>query len=195
MSSPPPPPAPQPEPGQISIGSLHAAVLRETESDSLLELDPDFYRNLADFIGDLGGQEFDGVEGEIKEGAVGMATELTSLLVGIRMGKISGSADPGIGNLLDEEKFVLDSQEERRERREMIVSATIGGRREFLESLAQGHKTRRVVVRFLKDVDEIVGADLGRYGPFRTEDVATIPHENALALIAQDAAARVRWKD
>ncbi len=50
---------------------------------------------------------------------------------------------------------------------------------------------RRVVVRFLKDVPAIVGADLKTYGPFKSEDVASIPVENAKVLIRQGLAIEV----
>jgi len=183
------------EPNQISINSLHHTVLRETEDDSLLEIDPNFYRNLSDFIGNLRKQEFDGVENKIKDTLIEMTTELTSLLLKIRLDKISKSSDFEIGYLLDEEKFILDSQDEQRERTEMILSATINGKSKFLESLAQNHKTKKIVIRFLNEVDEIVGADLEKYGPFKTEDIATIPYENAQALIAKNIATKVRWED
>ena len=183
------------EPNQININSLHHTVLRETEDDSLLEIDPNFYRNLSDFIGNLRKQEFDGVENKIKDTLIEMTTELTSLLIKIRLDKISKSSDFKIGYLLDEEKFILDSQDEQRERTEMILSATINGKSKFLESLAQNHKTKKVVIRFLNEVDEIVGADLEKYGPFKTEDIATIPYENAQALIAKNIATKVRWED
>ena len=39
------------ESNQIDINSLHHTVLRETENDSLLEIKPNFYRSLSDFIG------------------------------------------------------------------------------------------------------------------------------------------------
>ena len=183
------------EPNQININSLHYTVLRETEDDSLVEIDPNFYRNLSDFIGNLRKQEFDGVENKIKDTLIEMTTELTSLLIKIRLDKISKSPDFKIGHLLDEEKFILDSQDEQRERTEMILSATINGKSKFLESLAQNHKTKKVVIRFLNEVDEIVGADLEKYGPFKTEDIATIPYENAQALIAKNIATKVRWED
>ena len=183
------------ESNQIDINSLHNTVLRETENDSLSEIKPNFYRNLSDFIGNLRKQEFDGVENKIKDTMIEMATELTSLLIHIRLDKISKSSDLEIGYLLDEEKFILDSQDEQKERIEMILSATINGKPKFLESLAQNHKTKKIVIRFLKEVDEIVGADLEKYGPFKTEDIATIPYENAQALITKNAATKVRWED
>ena len=179
----------------IDIGFLHQTVLRETENDSILEINPNFYRNLADFIGNLRKQEFDGIENKIKNNLIEMATELTSLLIKIRLDKISKTPELEIGYLLDEEKFILDSQEDQKERVEMILSAMINGKSKFLESLAQSHKTKKIVVRFLNDVDEIIGADLEKYGPFKTEDIATIPYENAQALIAKNIATKVRWED
>ena len=183
------------ESNQINIDFLHQTVLRETENDSLVEISPNFYTNLSDFIGNLRKQEFDGVENKIKNTMIEMATELTSILIHIRLEKILKSSNLEIGYLLDEEKFILDSQEEQKERIEMILSATINGKSKFLESLSQNHKTKKIVVRFLKEVDEIVGADLEKYGPFKTEDVATIPYENAQALIAKNAATKIRWDD
>jgi DNA replication factor GINS len=183
------------ESNTIDIHSLHNTVLRETENDSILEINPNFYRNLANFIGNLKKQEFDGIENEIKNTMIEMVTELTSLLIQIRLDKISKTSDLEISYLLDEEKFILDSQEDQRERIEMILSATINGKSKFLESLAQNHKTKKIVIRFLNEVDEIVGADLEKYGPFKTEDIATIPYENAQALISKNVATKVHWED
>ncbi len=59
---------------QIDLNSLHNTVLRETENDSILEIDPNFYRNLSDFIGNLKKQEFDGVESKIKDALIEMST-------------------------------------------------------------------------------------------------------------------------
>ena len=180
---------------EININNLYLVVLRETENDSIQEIDPNFYRQLSDFIGNLKKQEFDGVESKIKEKLIQMATELTSLLINIRLDKISKLDKIEFENLLDEEKFILDSEEEQRERTEMILSATINGKSKFLESLSQSHKTKTVVIRFLQEVDEVVGADLEKYGPFKTEDIATIPYENAQALISKNIATKVRWED
>ena len=183
------------ETNEIDLNKLHHVVLRETESDTIQEINPDFYRNLSDFIGDLKKQEFDGVESKIKETIIDTATELTSLLINIRLDKISKLDNIDFKNLLDEEKFILDAEEEQRERIEMILSATINGKSKFLESISQNHKTKTVVIRFLQEVDEIIGADLEKYGPFKTEDIATIPYENAQALIAKNIATKVRWED
>jgi DNA replication factor GINS len=181
------------ESNKIDINKLHITVIRETEIDLIQELEPDFYRNISDFLGNLKKQEFDGVENKIKEAMIDMGTELIQLLINIRLDKISKSEYTR--NLLDEEKFILDAKTEQRERTEMIFSAIINGKSKFLESISQNHKTKTVVIRFLHEVGEIVGADLEKYGPFKPEDIATIPYENAQALIAKNIATKVRWED
>ena len=110
------------ESNQIDINSLHNTVLRETENDSLLEINPNFYRFLSDFIGNLRKQEFDDVENKIKDTMIEMVTELTSLLIHIRLEKISNSDDFDISYLLDEEKFILDSLDEQNERIISVLS-------------------------------------------------------------------------
>ncbi len=183
------------ESNEIDINSLHAIVLRETESDSIQEISPNFYRGLSDFIGNLKKQEFDGIESKIKQSLIDMATELTSLLLHTRLEKIIRLDSIDFTNLLDEEKFILDAEEQKRERTEMILSATINGKSKFLESISQNHQTKTLVLRFLQEVDEIVGADLEKYGPFKPEDIATIPYENAQALVTKKVATKIHWND
>ena len=97
--------------------------------------------------------------------------------------------------LTDEEKFVIDSNEEMNERKDMIISGIINGKSKFLESTSKKHKVKPVAVRFVKQFDEIVGVDLEKYGPFKPEDIATIPNENAQALISNGVALKVRIEE
>ncbi|MEM2134294.1 MAG: hypothetical protein Q6366_010530 [Candidatus Freyarchaeota archaeon] len=45
-----------------------------------------------------------------------------------------------------------------------------------------------IPIRFLKQIPAIVGSDMKIYGPFQVEDIATLPRENAKALILKNAA-------
>ena len=94
-------------------------------------------------------------------------------------------------NLLDEEKFIIDSSNEMIERNEMILSGILGGKTKVLESISQNYKTKPISVRFLKDVEQITGADSETYGPFKLEDIATIPNENAQELIIKNLAVKI----
>ncbi|MEM2280505.1 MAG: hypothetical protein QXZ68_00740 [Candidatus Bathyarchaeia archaeon] len=61
----------------------------------------------------------------------------------------------------------------------------------LVEGLAE--KARKmVVVRFIKDVPAIIGADMKAYGPFKCEDVAVLPVENARILIRQKLAEEIK---
>ncbi len=50
---------------------------------------------------------------------------------------------------------------------------------------------KRVVLRFIKTVPAVIGTDMKKYGPFMTEDVASVPLENAKILIRQGLAEKV----
>ena len=51
------------------------------------------------------------------------------------------------------------------------------------------------VVRFLQDIPEIVGTDLKIYGPYKKEDVASLPDQNARALVKQGAAKEIEVRN
>ncbi len=178
-----------------NINSLYSIVQREIENDTVQELEPDFYTNISDYIGKLKRSEYDNIEAKIKEALIKMTSELIEILLRNRLQKSIGPELVNHTNLLDEEKFILDCEEEKRERAEMILSSTLNGKSKFLESISQKHKTKTTVVRFLKETDQIVGVDLEKYGPFKSEDIATIPYDNAQALISKNVVTKVRWED
>jgi DNA replication factor GINS len=51
------------------------------------------------------------------------------------------------------------------------------------------------IVRFIQDIPEVVGVDLKIYGPFRKEDVASLPLPNAQALERQGVARVIEVKN
>ena len=95
----------------------------------------------------------------MKVALVNMVTEMTSLLMQIRIEKSIKSNQIDYTNLLDEEKFIFDSQNEMQERKEMVLSGALNGKSKLLDSIAKNHKTKSTVVRFLKEIDQMVGAD------------------------------------
>ena len=97
--------------------------------------------------------------------------------------------------LLDEEKYILNSQEEMIERKEVILSGILNGKAKLLKSIVQNNKTKLIAVRFLEEVEEISGADAKKYGPFKPEDIATLPYENAQNLISKNSAVKIHWEN
>jgi hypothetical protein len=55
-------------------------------------------------------------------------------------------------------------------------------------------ETKLAVVRFLKEVPELIGPDLKCYGPFRPEDISNLPLELATSLMAQGFAVEILMK-
>jgi DNA replication initiation complex subunit (GINS family) len=71
---------------------------------------------------------------------------------------------------------------------------------EFLKGILHGRplkvdvvkeRSKLVPVRFLKDTPAIIGADMKTYGPFKPEDIGTVPIENANVLVKQGLAAKI----
>jgi DNA replication factor GINS len=52
-------------------------------------------------------------------------------------------------------------------------------------------KHKRIAMRILKEIPAIIGADMKTYGPFKAEDVASVPLENARILAKQNLAEKV----
>ena len=50
---------------------------------------------------------------------------------------------------------------------------------------------KRIVLRFVKEIPAVIGADMKAYGPFMVEDVASLPLENAKILVKQGLAVAV----
>lgn len=117
---------------KIDVNSLYAILLREVENDSVQEVDPNLYHNIAEFLGNLKNHDYDGIESKITESLVKMITEMTSILLKIRIEKVTSLDEIDYSNLLDEERFILDSEDELRQRKDTILSATLNGRLKLL---------------------------------------------------------------
>jgi len=175
----------------LDLKNLHVIVMQEFQTEEPQELGTDFYQNLSNFIGKLKNEEYDGIEKKTKNQIITTTTNLTELLINKRLEKISTIPMISHTTLNDEEKFIVDSNDEMNERKNMILSGIINGKSKFLEITCTKHKIKPVTVRFVKEFDEIVGVDLEKYGPFKPEDIATIPNENAQALISNGIALKI----
>ena len=60
-----------------------------------------------------------------------------------------------------------------------------------LLKIEKAGKQVMLVLRFVKEIPALVGADMKTYGPFFPEDIATLPSENARILIKQGVAIQV----
>ena len=63
-----------------------------------------------------------------------------------------------------------------------------------LQHLERKKKPKTIVVRILQEIPAIIGSDMKAYGPFKPEDIATLPPENARVLIKQGVAVEIEAK-
>lgn len=69
-----------------------------------------------------------------------------------------------------------------------IAADILRGRPPKIASDLSMKKPKRLLIRFLQAIPAIVGPDMKTYGPFKEEDVAYLPTENAEVLIKRNIA-------
>lgn len=172
----------------LDIKALYGMLVREIENDSLQYIQPSIYRDIANMLSNLKGQGYDGLEAKVKDSLASLVTDIAKALLDARLVKIRSSDAINYANLTDEERYIAEAEKEMRSRFELVLSATVNGRAKALEAIALKARTLQVLVRFIKPMEAITGADNARYGPFEEEDVAVLPFENARALIEKGIA-------
>jgi DNA replication initiation complex subunit (GINS family) len=84
------------------------------------------------------------------------------------------------------------------------IASSIESYQNFLKGVLSGNssavkveakeKPKKRVLRFLREVPSIIGADMKPYGPFKPEDIASVPVENAKMLVKQGLAVEIETK-
>ena len=121
------------EQDEININHLYATVSLESENNTIQEVDSDIYRSISKLIGNLKSKEYDGIEAKIKDALIDMIYELASSLLKLRLEKAL-LENSELSMLLDEEKLILNSQQEMQEKKEEFLSGILNGKSELLGS-------------------------------------------------------------
>ena len=176
----------------LALKDLYRLLKREIETNSLQQIEPDTFQKIAASLGSLKGQGYEGVEAKVRDRLVELLAGSGRLLIEARLHKLRMSKDPlDYSKLTDEEKYALDGISDSDARIEEIISATAKGRVKVLEAMAVQVRSKQVLVRFLKPIESFVGVDMNKYGPFREEDVASLPLENARSIVDSGLAVQV----
>jgi DNA replication factor GINS len=176
---------------------LYDAWLKEKENAELQRLPKDFYVNLAEYMGRIRqeGRMLDqkSAKARLVSRELSNTKRLMEELAKLRFKKIVELTTSSI----PVEKEALTDEEERIL---LGMKPSVEGFQSFLKEFLRGkiarieertEQSRRVLLRFLKEIPAIVGADLKVYGPFQAEDVATLPAENAKVLVKQGVAMEI----
>jgi len=178
--------------GGLALKDVYRLLKREIETSSLQQIDPDTFQKIAELLGTLKGQGYEGVEAKVRDRLTELLANSARLLIESRLYKLRSHLElVDYSKLTDEEKYALDGMSDSAARIDEVISATIKGRVKVLESIAVKVRSKQVLVRFLKPIESFVGVDMNKYGPFQQEDVASLPLENARSIVGSGLAVQV----
>jgi DNA replication factor GINS len=181
---------------ETTLEYLKRQLESETQSDALVPLPNDFYSSLSAYCQKLKRSASSGVS-EVSQRLIvtqsKMIESMVSQLLKLRTRK--AMQQNALIQLLPEERYVCSAEQKFQKRFQTMVEAVSGGQPSFVEFAHQTESQRNVTVRFTKHVNELVGLDMRRYGPFEVDDVASIPAASADILIAGGDALEVHTRD
>jgi DNA replication factor GINS len=170
--------------GSLALKDVYKMLEKEIETPTLQSIEPDTFQKIAEALGSLKDQPYEGVEAKVRDRMVEMLEISSILMIETRQVKISSSEEIlDYSKLTDEEKYILDGKRESNKRVDEVVAALVKGRPKVLESISAKMHSKQIVVRFLKPIEAFVGIDMNKYGPYAQEDVASLPFENARSII------------
>lgn len=187
----------------LTIEDVYNLLLTEIQIPTLQSIPLDTYQNIANLLGNIKGQGYEGIEAKIRDRMVETISKSAQLLLECRHQKLkeyqheilssSSSAATAVdySKLTDEEKYILDGEKESDKRRNAVLAATINGRPKVMESMSAKIRAKQIVIRFIKSMEQFVGVDMTKYGPFQEEDVAVLPFENARSFIEKGIAIEI----
>lgn len=183
----------------------------EIENDKLISLSPDFYVRLAEYMNNIKKENMlletkKGIKANLLAKEMANARRMTGELVSTRYRKaaklvVAGQEMP-LKNLAPEEQVLFRALGSSGNAFVRFKEGLLEGQLEKtcpespVQSVAEASRIihHRIVLRFLKPVPSIIGADMKSYGPFLVEDVASLPSENARILVKQGLAKAVEIK-
>lgn len=183
----------------LDYASLYDAWKREKNNSELQRLHKKFYEELSKYIGahreELQMLDENTLRAKLAADESVKIEELFKDLIRTRCKKILTVTFEEVhlpSDLLtsEEEAYYGDvlSVYEKSKRLERSI---LMGRRLKPNETRSGEGLKTVLIRFLQNTPAIIGSDTRAYGPFKAEDVASLPIENAESLIKHGIAVKV----
>ena len=173
---------------------LYKAWKAEKTTEKPQQLPGDFYQRASGYLkgleDDSAASDTRTIQGSLVVNERDIAKRLLEELKRTRLEKIVNAAKDGSTMNTD-----YLTEEERTLVKQFNDSLTAYKERERAEPVVVPEESNELsVVRFLKDIPEIVGVDLKIYGPYKKEDIGSLPNQNAKALIKQGTAKEIDVK-
>jgi len=165
-----------------------------------------FYQNISNLVSLLKEQNekennetTEKISKEINSNLINLVVRLTTLIFVLRCKKIFNSSKSQnmfeYSNLTDEEKYVFFGNREREQRINIVLKMLLEGKSKTLEKIVSSINQNFVIIRFLDSMEQFVGVNMNKYGPYQRDDVAILPFENARSIIENNKAVEIRKVD
>jgi len=181
---------------ETTLENLKRRLDSESASESLTPLPSDFYSSLSTYSQKLKRSASSGaseVSVRLITTQLRMIASMVRQLLQLRTKK--AMQQNALLQLLPEERYVCSAEQKFQKRFQTLVDAVASGQPSFVEFAHVSESQRSVTVRFVKRINELVGLDMRRYGPFEADDIASIPAASADILIAGGDAVEVFTRD
>jgi len=191
----------------IKIDDIFNILKAEIHLDSGPQPVPhNFYQNISNLVSllkDQNEKENNGatekISKEISSNLINLVVKLTTLIFVLRCKKIFDSSKSQnmfeYSNLTDEEKYVFFGNREREQRINIVLKMLLEGKSKTLEKIVSSINQNFVIIRFLDSMEQFVGVNMNKYGPYQRDDVAILPFENARSIIENNRAVEIRKVD
>ena len=191
----------------IKIDEIFNILKAEIHLDSGPQPVPhNFYQNISNLVSllkDQNEKENNGatekISKEISSNLINLVVKLTTLIFVLRCKKIFDSSKSQnmfeYSNLTDEEKYVFFGNREREQRINIVLKMLLEGKSKTLEKIVSSINQNFVIIRFLDPMEQFVGVNMNKYGPYQRDDVAILPFENARSIIENNRAVEIRKVD
>ena len=181
----------------MSYMELLKAWLKERHEEDLQALSPSLYKEVGEYMMRMREEtrmmERGTMRSRISERERENVEKMIEDLFRLRLRKIiltelSGEEVEVEMLTMEERRFLLELKRDLSEHQENLKSILRG---RVPELKAKPRRSGFKVIRILEHIPAIIGIDLKTYGPFKPEDVAAIPVENAENLIRRGLAVEV----
>ncbi|UCG44924.1 MAG: hypothetical protein JSV58_05935 [Candidatus Bathyarchaeota archaeon] len=181
----------------IMYNELYKAWKKESETPAIQTLHKGLYINLANYVKKVREEsrmlDEKTTNAKLRQLELRNVTRMVHELIRLRLEKAmektkNAEALPQEGLTVEEKKFTEELSllaESYQELSRRILRGTLRN--------TKGDKRlkKKMLVLFLQETPAIIGSDMKTYGPFKPENTATLPPENARILIKQGIAVEV----
>jgi len=188
---------------RIDLSFVTNLLLKEVQIPPLQQIPPDTYKKIARFIRTESLRSYESIESKIRDELIRLIALATKLLIEIRCQKLASYkvndgtllphalATEEYSKLTEEEKYILEGNLDAFRKKESILLESSQGREQALKTISKLVHSKKIIIRFLKPVEQFIGVDMTKYGPFVEEDVAILPFENARSLLETGTATEI----